>query len=53
MLPWISESDKKILRIHCLNLGQDMTNTFKDVNELDHIQFEIIDAKSQKKMIVV
>ena len=26
-----------------------MINTFKNVNELDHIQFEIIDARGQKK----
>ena len=39
-LPYVSESDKKILRIHRLNLRQDMINTFKNVNQLDHIQFE-------------
>ena len=48
-LPNVSESDKKILRIHRLNLRQDMINTFKNVNELDHIQFEIIDARGQKE----
>ena len=47
-LPYISESDKKILRIHRLNLRQDMINTFKNFNELEHIQFEIIDAQGQK-----
>ena len=26
-----------------------MINTFKNVNELDHVQFEIIDARSQKE----
>ena len=26
-----------------------MINTFKNVNELDHIQFEIIDARGQKE----
>ena len=31
-LPYISESDKKILRIHRLNLRQDRINTFKNVN---------------------
>ena len=39
-LPYVSESDKKILRIHRLNLREDMINTFGH----DHIQFEIIDA---------
>ena len=48
-LPYVSESDKKILWIHRLNLRHDMINTFKNVNELDHIQFEIIDARCQKK----
>ena len=48
-LPYVSESDKKILRIHRLNLRQDMINRFKNVNELDHIQFEIIDAQGQKE----
>ena len=47
-LPNVSESDKKLLRIHRLNLRQDMINTFKNVNELDHIQFEIIHARVQK-----
>ena len=48
-LPNVSESDKKILRIHRLNLRQDMINTFKNVNELDHIQFEIIHVRVQKE----
>ena len=48
-LPYVSESDKKILWIHRLNLRQDMINTFKNVNELDHIQSEIIDARCHKK----
>ena len=26
-----------------------MINTFKNVNELDHIQFEIIDGRGQKE----
>ena len=26
-----------------------MINTFKNVNELDHVQFEIIDARGQKE----
>ena len=48
-LPYVSESDKKILRVNLLILRQDMINTFKNVNELDHIQFEIIDARGQKE----
>ena len=40
--PYVIESDKKILRIHRLNLRQDMINTF------EHIQFEIIDARGEK-----
>ena len=49
ILPYVSKSDKKILRIHHLNLRQVIINTFKNVNELDHIQFEIIDARGQKE----
>ena len=48
-LSYVSKSDKKILRIHRLNLRQNMINAFKKINELDHIQFEIIDARGQKK----
>ena len=38
-----------MLRIHPINLRQDMINTFKNVNELNHIQFEIIDGRGQKE----
>ena len=38
ILPYVSKSDKKVI-----------INTFKNVNELDHIQFEIIDARGQKE----
>ena len=38
-----------MLQIHRLNLRQDMLNTFKNVNEVYHIQFEIIDDRGQKK----
>ena len=48
-LPYVSKSDKKILRIHRLNLRKDMINTLKNVYELDHIQFETIDARGQKE----
>ena len=37
------------MRIHRLYLRQDMINTFQNVNGLDHIQFEIIDARGQKE----
>ena len=45
----MSESNKKILPIHRLHLRQDIINAFKNVNELDHIQFEIIDAIGRKE----
>ena len=38
-----------MLRIHPLNLRHDVINTFKNVNEINHIQFEIIDARGQKE----
>ena len=35
--------------IHRLYLRQDVINTFQNVIGIDHIQFEIIDARGQKE----